>query len=262
MYFRKYAKLIMVVGLAFLIMLGHNNSVSAKTVTSTKKTYYSNKKVKYKYVFVKKNKVTTEYKRYTYSKSGKLTNRKIVRYKSGKRYLTTYYRYKGKKAIKTSRVYYYNTFSKKIKATSGAFAKRTYKSNGKTTKKLKYYSKTGKRSAVAAKAKTLVGKKYRYGGTTTKGFDCSGLTSYVYNKTVSKSIGRTTGSQTKKGSYVKLSTKKLQPGDLLFWGSKSSPYHVGVYIGSGKYVHASTPKSGVIVNKLSTYKPAYAKRVI
>lgn len=262
MYFRKWTKLVVVFALALFAFAGfHNDSVEAKVKTSTRKTYYSNKKVKYKYVDKKNGKKMESYTRYTYSKKGKLTHKKIVRYVKGKRSLVTFYKYHGKKAKKTSRTYYYNTFSKKAKPTKRAFAKRTYKSNGKT-KKVKYYTKAGKRSAVASKVKSYVGHRYRSGGTSPKGFDCSGLTSYVMKKTINKNIGRTTYAQTKKGKYVKVSSKKLQPGDLLFFGSKGSPYHVGMYIGKGKYVHASTPKTGVRYDKLSNYKPSYAKRVI
>ena len=55
----------------------------------------------------------------------------------------------------------------------------------------------------------------------------------------------------------------LQPGDLLFWGSKYSPYHVGIYVGGGQYVHAATPSQGVRKQRLSSYFwPSMAKRVI
>ncbi|HCX40633.1 MAG TPA: hydrolase, partial [Lactobacillus acetotolerans] len=42
------------------------------------------------------------------------------------------------------------------------------------------------------------------------------------------------------------------PGDLLFWGSASAPYHVGIYVGNNQYVHAATPSQGVIKRKLSS----------
>ncbi|MCT3517688.1 NlpC/P60 family protein, partial [Lactobacillus delbrueckii subsp. bulgaricus] len=94
-------------------------------------------------------------------------------------------------------------------------------------------------------------------------FDCSGLTSYVYSHAIGKYISRTTYSQVYRGKTVKVSTASLKKGDLLFWGSKSSPYHVGIYVGGGQYVHAATPSQGVRKQYLSSYFwPSTAKRVI
>ncbi|KRK15046.1 hypothetical protein FD23_GL001784 [Lactobacillus delbrueckii subsp. delbrueckii DSM 20074 = JCM 1012] len=55
----------------------------------------------------------------------------------------------------------------------------------------------------------------------------------------------------------------MKKGDLLFWGSKFSPYHVGIYVGGGQYVHAATPSQGVRKQYLSSYFwPSTAKRII
>ncbi|MGN1408426.1 C40 family peptidase, partial [Lactobacillus sp.] len=76
-------------------------------------------------------------------------------------------------------------------------------------------------------------------------------------------ITRTTYTQVKQGKTVAVSTYSLKKGDLLFWGSKSSPYHVGIYVGNGQYVHAATPSQGVRKQYLSSYFwPSTAKRVI
>ncbi|GHV98244.1 hypothetical protein lacNasYZ03_06700 [Lactobacillus nasalidis] len=124
-------------------------------------------------------------------------------------------------------------------------------------------STTTKRNKVVSLAKKQVGKRYVYGATGPNSFDCSGLTQYVYKKAIKKSISRTTYTQVKKGKTVKVSTSKLKKGDLLFWGSKSSPYHVGIYIGGGQYVHAATPSQGVRKQYLSSYFwPSTAKRII
>ena len=120
-------------------------------------------------------------------------------------------------------------------------------------------SVTTKRNKVVKLAKKQVGKRYVYGATGPYRFDCSGLTQYVFKKAIS----RTTYTQVKKGKNVKVSTSKLKKGDLLFWGSKSSPYHVGIYVGGGQYVHAATPSQGVRKQYLSSYFwPSTAKRVI
>lgn len=124
-------------------------------------------------------------------------------------------------------------------------------------------SVTTKRNKVVKLAKKQVGKRYVYGATGPYSFDCSGLTQYVFKKAIKKSISRTTYTQVKKGKTVKVSTSKLKKGDLLFWGSKSSPYHVGIYVGGGQYVHAATPSQGVRKQYLSSYFwPSRAKRVI
>ncbi|MBT8951242.1 hypothetical protein BTI19_07405, partial [Lactobacillus delbrueckii subsp. bulgaricus] len=87
--------------------------------------------------------------------------------------------------------------------------------------------------------------------------------SYVYSHAIGKYISRTTYRQVYQGKTVKVSTASLKKGDLLFWGSKSSPYHVGIYVGGGQYVHAATPSQGVRKQYLSSYFwPSTAKRVI
>ena len=124
-------------------------------------------------------------------------------------------------------------------------------------------SVTTKRNKVVKLAKKQVGKRYVYGATGPYSFDCSGLTSYVYSRSLGKSITRTTYTQVHQGKTVAVSTATLKKGDLLFWGSKSSPYHVGIYVGGGKFVHAATPSQGVIKQSLSYYFwPSTAKRLI
>ncbi|EEJ71668.1 C40 family peptidase [Lactobacillus ultunensis] len=122
-------------------------------------------------------------------------------------------------------------------------------------------SKTEKREAIVKLAKKQVGKRYVYGATGPSAFDCSGLAQYVYKKAANKTLPRTTYGQVTKGKRV--SMKHLKKGDLLFWGSASSPYHVGIYVGNGQYVHAATPSQGVRKQALSVYfYPSAAKRVL
>ena len=122
-------------------------------------------------------------------------------------------------------------------------------------------STTEKREAVAGLAKKQVGKRYVYGATGPSAFDCSGLAQYVYKKAAKKTLPRTTYGQVTKGKKVSLS--HLKKGDLLFWGSASAPYHVGIYVGNNQYIHAATPGQGVIKQTLSSYfYPSVAKRVL
>jgi cell wall-associated NlpC family hydrolase len=87
-------------------------------------------------------------------------------------------------------------------------------------------------------AREMVGKPYKYAGNSPAGFDCSGLVNYSYGKAGLR-MPRDTRSQ--RQSTVAVSTRNLRAGDLLFFdqeGSKAS--HVGIYIGDGMMVHAST----------------------
>jgi len=101
-------------------------------------------------------------------------------------------------------------------------------------------------------ALTFVGSPYVYGGSSPKGFDCSGFTSYIY-KQFGISLNRSAAGQLDNGTPVSMS--ELPPGDLVLFkkagtGSKRAS-HVGLYIGNHQFVHASTYGVGVIINDLS-----------
>lgn len=103
-----------------------------------------------------------------------------------------------------------------------------------------------KASQIVAYALSLQGTPYVYGATGPDSFDCSGFVQYVYKKH-GIYLGRTTGDQVHEGIPVSLGN--IQPGDLVLFGSPSSPHHVGIYIGGGDYVHA--PHSGDVVRVAS-----------
>ncbi|MBT2529679.1 C40 family peptidase [Streptomyces sp. ISL-99] len=86
------------------------------------------------------------------------------------------------------------------------------------------------------------GAPYRYGAAGPSRFDCSGLTLYSYKK-VGKSLPRTAQAQYNKTRHISASSR--QRGDLVFFHSGRSVYHVGIYAGSGKIWHS--PKSGSVV---------------
>lgn len=104
-------------------------------------------------------------------------------------------------------------------------------------------------TGIVSIAKTYLGYKYVYGGTSpSTGFDCSGFTSYIY-KQYGISLNRTAAGQY--GNGVAVSRANLQPGDLVMFG-KSGINHVAIYIGGGQIIHASTPSTGVRIDSLST----------
>ena len=107
---------------------------------------------------------------------------------------------------------------------------------------------SSKPAAISKTATSLLGVKYSYGGTTTRGFDCSGYVSYVFKKNNIK-LSRTAASMHASGTTVKKSN--LAAGDLVFFKTSGKGVsHVGIYIGNGKFSHASTSK-GVRVDKLN-----------
>lgn len=88
-------------------------------------------------------------------------------------------------------------------------------------------------------AYTFLGIPYLSGGTTTKGFDCSGFVQYVYAHFGIK-LRRDTYSQIKQG--IPVDKAKLMPGDLIFFGTTSDPGHVGIYVGNNSFIHS--PRTG------------------
>ena len=115
---------------------------------------------------------------------------------------------------------------------------------------------------IAAFAQNYVGYNYSWGGKSpSTGFDCSGLCYYCYGQ-YGYSLHRVAQDMyTYDGTWV--SKDNLQPGDLVFFGSSSYISHVGMYIGNGKYVHASTYSTGVIISDLSSRSNYQgAKRIV
>lgn len=119
------------------------------------------------------------------------------------------------------------------------------------------------KSEAVQQALRLRGSRYRYGGTSRGGFDCSGFTQYVYGR-LGVSLPHSSAAQFKCGKSV--SRGDLKPGDLVFFG-RGGRYvgHVGIFIGENKFVHASNPSRGVTVDSLDSayYKKTYrgARRV-
>ena len=117
---------------------------------------------------------------------------------------------------------------------------------------------------IANFAMSFVGYSYVWGGMSpSTGFDCSGLMYYVLTQ-YGYSMKRVANDQMTQGTAI--SRDNLQVGDLVFFGYGSYANHVGMYIGNGNFVHASTPSTGVRVNSLNEtyYNTRYigARRII
>lgn len=109
-------------------------------------------------------------------------------------------------------------------------------------------------SAIVATAKQYLGVPYVWGGISTSGFDCSGLVKFVYD-THGKDMPRVSRDQYTVGTAVSLSS--LQPADLVFFSLNGNNVdHVGIYIGNGQFIHASSSK-GVTVSEMSSYWTAH-----
>jgi len=119
-----------------------------------------------------------------------------------------------------------------------------------------------KRANIIRLAKTKLGKRYVWGAVGKRGtFDCSGFTNYVYKKN-GIHIPRTSFNQSKYGTYV--SRNNLQKGDLIFFDTskrhKGYVNHVGIYLGNGKFIHASSAKKKVVITSLK--KKFYSQRYV
>ena len=105
------------------------------------------------------------------------------------------------------------------------------------------------RSKVMETAQQMLGTPYRPGGSSPRGFDCSGLVRYSFNK-AGIHVPRTSAQQYSQSQ--KISQQSMQPGDLIFFnirGRKIS--HVGIYLGQGQFVHAPSSGKAVRIDYLS-----------
>jgi cell wall-associated NlpC family hydrolase len=102
-------------------------------------------------------------------------------------------------------------------------------------------------------AKTHLGTKYVWGGNGEKGYDCSGFTKEVFEQYGVK-LPRNSWKQAKVGK--KVSRKNLRKGDLIFFNSQKQKRinHVGIYLGDGKFIHASRFHRKIVISPLKEYK--------
>lgn len=100
-----------------------------------------------------------------------------------------------------------------------------------------------------SEANRWLGTPYSYGGTTTGGTDCSGLVMSLYRDVTGVKIPRTTREQVR--YCTNLARNKIRPGDLVFFANGKEVSHVGLYVGNGSMIHASSSR-GVIVSDIDS----------
>lgn len=116
------------------------------------------------------------------------------------------------------------------------------------------------RVSLVSYATQFVGNPYVWGGTSlTRGADCSGFVLSVFAN-YGVSLPHSSGAQANCGT--KISASEAQPGDLFFYGNGSRINHVAIYIGGGRVVHASSPKSGIKISGAYYRTPVKVVRVL
>ncbi len=109
-------------------------------------------------------------------------------------------------------------------------------------------------SALNYQYKSWKGVRYKYGGTTKKGVDCSAFVQRTFKDRLKINIPRTTKLQSTIGKEIAM--QDIELGDLVFFKTGFKTRHVGIYLGEGKFLHAST-KKGVTISRLDS--PYYVK---
>jgi cell wall-associated NlpC family hydrolase len=115
------------------------------------------------------------------------------------------------------------------------------------------------RAKIIKAAKKYDGGRYKRGGSSPRGFDCSGYVKYVVKKATGKKLARTASSQRKQ--IKKISRSSAKPGDLVFFHKGSRVYHVGVYAGGKKLYHASRPGTKTGIGPIFSSKVTFGRVV-
>ncbi|MDO5626792.1 MAG: C40 family peptidase [Mobilicoccus sp.] len=138
--------------------------------------------------------------------------------------------------LRASAINYANQYSRQARSSSPA----QRQANARHLSALTHRARLHHTTRAVYIGRSLQGTPYRWGGTTVRGFDCSGFTQYVYRKS-NKNIPRTTGQQRR----ASVPTRNPRPGDLVFFGG-ANPTHVGIYVGGNRMIHS--PRSGRTVS--------------
>jgi cell wall-associated NlpC family hydrolase len=109
-------------------------------------------------------------------------------------------------------------------------------------------------------AMNFLGVRYVRGGNTAEqGFDCSGFTRYVFERSLGLVLPRRADEQAKNAGLLNVKQEELKPGDLVFFNTMRRAFsHVGIYVGEGKFIHA--PRAGAEVRIEDMRQAYWAKR--
>lgn len=146
---------------------------------------------------------------------------------------------------------------KTVKGSSGVPVRKVDYGEMKSDVRSRHYN-IPQIGALVEEASRWLGVPYKYAGNDKKGVDCSGLTSQVFLKTLNVKMPRSSREQQQ--WCINVRKENLQPGDLVFFATGSDRKrvsHVGIYIGNGDIIHASSTR-GVIVSNLG--ESYYLKR--
>ena len=124
---------------------------------------------------------------------------------------------------------------------------------------------TPTQTQVVTVAQSLLGTPYRYGGSTPKGFDCSGFISHVYREAAGVNLPRETQGLTQIGRSIEMAD--LRPADIVYFKiEQQGQLHAGIYLGDGRFIHAPSTSGQVNIQRLDLdyWKTRYqgARRVL
>ena len=100
--------------------------------------------------------------------------------------------------------------------------------------------------SILERGMSLIGTRYRFGGTSEAGFDCSGFIGYLFREEAGMNLPRSTREMINVDAPL-VSRSKLEPGDLLFFatnGRRGRVSHAGIYLGDNQFIHSSSSRSG------------------
>jgi len=121
------------------------------------------------------------------------------------------------------------------------------------------YFLSPERHRIMEAAHSALGIPYIYGGNSpARGLDCSSLMQFIHKKALGKKLPRTAAIQRDRSKTI--AYQSLQPGDMLFFKINSRTNHVGIYIGHGKFIHASSSKRRAIIDSMD--RPYWKKRFV
>ena len=136
------------------------------------------------------------------------------------------------------------------KSISAPTSKGAHQTSIQSGEKVNLAASSSVKSKIYAQHSAWKGTKYKLGGLSKQGVDCSGMVYLTFKEKLGIELPRSTKLQSKVGREIK--RKDLRAGDLVFFKTGVKVRHVGIYIEDGKFFHASTSK-GVIISDLNGY---------